>query len=235
MISTVLLACLLVIAVSSLSALGLSCAEHPLNVQIEPAQRDFANVLAGLYRVAMSNQVCLGIDADDAGLLKGPAHISGAAVTVGQSFRELLLKAPGYCAVERDRILEIRRCQERRDEALNIRIPVFRSFNPASVQDLSNLLFVSVVRLFSPRAGIAGDYPGGRRSRMIGPYNLRNRSVREILVRLASDGVGVWLATSVPINRGGSPGRFWTVFEYADDSVFGLRTLDDQIRTTFMP
>jgi hypothetical protein len=74
-----------------------------------------------------------------------------------------------------------------RKNLLNTRIPKFTipqetTLHNASLQLLLHLYFV----LHTNSTGIAGDYPGGNANCRVGPLNIRNATIRQILDRIIS-------------------------------------------------
>jgi hypothetical protein len=104
-----------------------------------------------------------------------------------------------------------------RKNLLNLRISEFTiarevTLQAASLQLLGRLYFVQ-----HPRAtGIVGDYPSGNPQFRVGPWTMRNTTVRQILNRIVSQhNNGAWVVQQPPWNMDKEPEYgLWRVIEY---------------------
>ncbi|MBA3913807.1 MAG: hypothetical protein H0X25_08120 [Acidobacteriales bacterium] len=109
---------------------------------------------------------------------------------------------------------------------LNARIPRF-TIPESTLQHASMVLAVNLYSVLNPHSGgIAGDYPRGNRQYLSGPFDLKDRTVREILNRIVSQHRnGAWVVQQPPWTMGEDLGYgFWTVIEYdRTDSTYSNR------------
>src|SRR5229473_6435533 len=120
---------------------------------------------------------------------------------------------------------------------LNIRIPQFR-IGETSMHEASLALSLHLYFVLNPNSGgIAGDSPGGNLAFRIGPFNLKNTTVRDILNEIVSQhSNGAWVVQQPPWTMGKDLGYgLWKVLEYdGSDAEYSrdlqVRGLDLQTR-----
>jgi hypothetical protein len=99
---------------------------------------------------------------------------------------------------------------------LNTRIPLFR-IGETSMHEASLALSIQLHFVLNPKSsGIVGDSPGGNLAFRVGPFHLRNATVREILNHIVSQhGNGGWVVQQPPWTMGKNLGyNVWKVLEY---------------------
>ena len=99
---------------------------------------------------------------------------------------------------------------------LNTRIPEFR-VGETSMHEASLVLSLGLYFVLNPNSGgIAGDSPGGNLAFRVGPFNLKNTTVREILNQIVSQhSNGAWIVQQPPWTMGKDLGYgLWKVLEY---------------------
>jgi hypothetical protein len=99
---------------------------------------------------------------------------------------------------------------------LNTRIPQFR-IGEISMHEASLALSLHLYFVLNPNSGgIAGDSPGGNLAFRVGPFDLKNASVRDILNRIISQhSNGAWIVQQPPWTMGKDLGYgIWKVLEY---------------------
>ncbi len=99
---------------------------------------------------------------------------------------------------------------------LNTRIPQFR-IGETSMHEASLALSLHLCFVVNPKSGgIAGDSPGGNLAFRVGPFDLKNATVRDILNRIVSQhSNGAWIVQQPPWTMGKDLGYgLWKVLEY---------------------
>jgi hypothetical protein len=99
---------------------------------------------------------------------------------------------------------------------LNTRIPEFR-IGETSMHEASLALSLHLYFVLNPKiGGIAGDSPGGNRDFRVGPFDLKNATVRDILNHIVSQhSNGAWIVQQPPWTVGKDLGYgLWKVLEY---------------------
>jgi|SRR5271167_1379846 len=99
---------------------------------------------------------------------------------------------------------------------LNTRILQFR-IGETSMHEASLALSLRLYFVLNPNSGgIAGDSPGGNLAFRVGPFDLKNASVRDILNRIVSQhSNGAWIVQQPPWTMGKDLGSgLWKVQEY---------------------
>lgn len=99
---------------------------------------------------------------------------------------------------------------------LNTRIPQFR-IGETSMHEASLALSLHFYFVLNPKSGgIAGDSPGGNVAFRVGPFDLKNATVRHILNQIVSrHSNGAWVVQQPPWTMGKDLGYgLWKVLEY---------------------
>jgi hypothetical protein len=99
---------------------------------------------------------------------------------------------------------------------LNTRIPQFR-IGEMSMREASLALSLHLYFVLNPKSdGIAGDSPGGNLAFRVGPFDLKNATVRGILNQIVSQHRnGAWIVQQPPWTMGKDLGYgLWKVLEY---------------------
>jgi hypothetical protein len=113
---------------------------------------------------------------------------------------------------------------------LNTRIPQFR-IGEISMHEASLALSLHLYFVVNPKSGgIAGDSPGGNQAFRVGPFDLKNATVRDILNRIVSQhSNGAWIVQQPPWTMGKDLGAgLWKVLEY--DSTDAEYSRELQVR-----
>src|SRR5579859_5722263 len=99
---------------------------------------------------------------------------------------------------------------------LNTRIPQFR-IGETSMHEASLALRLHLYFVLNPKSGgIAGDSPGGNLAFRVGPFDLKNTTVRDILNQIVSQhSNGAWIVQQPPWTMRKDLGfGLWKVLEY---------------------
>jgi hypothetical protein len=103
-----------------------------------------------------------------------------------------------------------------RSNLLNTRIPQFR-IGETSMHEASLALTLHLYFVLNPKSGgIAGDALGGNLAFRVGPFDLKNATVRDILNQIVSQhSNGAWIVQQPPWTMGKDLGYgLWKVLEY---------------------
>ena len=138
--------------------------------------------------------------------------------TTVEGILEHLLGSKGYCWRVQDDVVDVSHKSVATGKA-NLSNHVLPTFviRRCSVADASNVLYMSLnSQLHSEVTGYAGDYNPGDPQDLIGPLEMRNTTVRQILNRLVSaNNRAAWVIRVQPGRLGQLPtGGLWTIIEY---------------------
>ena len=113
-----------------------------------------------------------------------------------------------------------------RSNLLNIRVQHFK-IPESTMQHAGMVLAINLYSVLNPHSGgVAGDYAGGNPKYLTGPFDLENKTVREILDRIVSQHRnGAWIVQQPPWTMGRDLGYgFWAIIEYdSTQSTYGNR------------
>ena len=99
---------------------------------------------------------------------------------------------------------------------LNTRIPQFR-IGETTMHEASLALSLHLYFVLNPKSGgIVGDSPGGNLAFRVGPFDLKNATVRDVLNQIVSQhSNGAWIVQQPPWTMGKDLGYgLWKVLEY---------------------
>jgi hypothetical protein len=151
-------------------------------------------------------------------LLEKPISEDFHDTTVGGIVQALLDGRSGYTWRVRDGVLNVSHRSVAAGKA-NLFDRVLPEFviRRCSVADASNVLYMSLNNHLHPEVtGYAGEYDPGDPQNLIGPLELRNAPVRQVLNRLVSSTKkGAWVVRVQPCSLDQLPsGGLWTIIEY---------------------
>jgi hypothetical protein len=224
----------IILAVSAPSVMA-ECTARPLAVVPGAVEIRATTILEGLLELGQSNSVCFGVEASDDRLTTVTVQWTKTA-----PFRELLASGLNqtrvYEARGRDRIVRIAAPQAKSDW-LGMKIPSFQCAR-TNVQSASNLLYMDLQIVEDPtRRGFAGHYRAGDLKDQVGPFDERNKSVRELLdLILGSSTGGLWLAAGRPARPENLSSQPWLILEYTQPlsgNLKQLRNAQTRIRSIF--
>jgi hypothetical protein len=123
---------------------------------------------------------------------------------------------------------------------LDTKIPRFQSAR-TDIQSASNLLYMDLQIVRDPTLatrGFAGHYPAGDTKDQVGPFDERNKSVRELLDLLVrSSKGGLWIAARRPaIPEENLSSHPWLIVEYSQPlsgNLEQIRHAEEHIRSIF--
>ena len=176
------------------------------------------NLIDALLQLGREQQIPIGIEYVDAAALRNRATLEMRNTTVGNVL-DRITHAQGYYWSSQGRVVTVshKGAPDGRKNLLNLRISEFTitqevTLQAASLQLLGKLLFI----LHPHATGIAGDYPSGNPQFRVGPWTIRNATVRQILNHIVSQhNDGAWVVQQAPWNMDKEPSSgLWRVFEY---------------------
>lgn len=187
------------------------------------------NMIDALLHLGQEYRVPLAIEYLDAAAFRKQVSFCVQNSTFG-ALLNTITHAQGYSWFVCDGVVIVthKEVPQGAKNLLNTRIAEFRlpreeTLHAASLQLLSTLRFA----LHSDRNGIVGDYPTGNAQVRVGPWTMRNATVRRILNRIVSQHRnGAWVVQQAPWNMDKDPPYgLWRVFEYEGSAVHRLSTL----------
>jgi hypothetical protein len=213
------------------------CLAQPLAVTPKQIAIRSASALGALLQLGRLASVCFGIEVgDDRLATAGVAWAQPASVQ--RLLGSVLSAAGGYTMREQGRVLSIFPPASPEGTWLDARIPQFRAPR-AGVQTMSNLLFMDLRLVEDPAiTSFAGRYPGGVVGDRVGPFDERNRTVREILNMIVGSSMGGLWITVQPHARSERLGErpFWVIVQYAESPAKAdaqMQSAERQIRSAF--
>ena len=171
-----------------------------------------------LLRLGAQEGIPLGLEYVSREGVEKPVNADFHGATVGHILERLLAGRGGYTWEVRGGVLDIsqKSVSASKENLLNCVLPEF-VIRRCTVADASNALYMTLnTRLHPEITGYAGDYNPGDIRNLVGPLNLRNPSVREVLNLLVNaDKKGAWIVRAQPGSLGQlPPGGFWTIIQY---------------------
>lgn len=99
---------------------------------------------------------------------------------------------------------------------LSVVIEDFQTESPATLQALSNLLWMNLQAALNPdHGGFAGNYPGPAFPKQLPPLKFTNATVQTLLDLLVTKhGSAIWIAFPVRNLRDAPRSKLWSVLEY---------------------
>jgi hypothetical protein len=166
----------------------------------------------------------MGIEYVDDEALQNPVHASVPDGTLDEGLRTILGGREGYSWHVKDGVVLITnaRAPKGRNNLLDTLLPTF-STPRCSPQEAGNLLYMNLGVSLHPGVGVAGDYRPGLTGMRVGPMQMKNVSVRQVLNRIASEaGQLGWVVQVSPSEMSQHPSSgFWLLVDYHDASLMG--------------
>jgi hypothetical protein len=204
----------LAVAASSAAPGVAECAARPLAVSPSVVNIHATSILEGLVALGQPNSVCFGVEVADDQLA-----VAGVIWTTPAPVGELLapaLSARSYELRGIGKVIHVSPRKKAPGDWLDTRIPRFQCAR-AGVQTVSNVLFMTLRRVEDPTLrGFVGDYWPGDTRDQAGPFDERNRTLRELLdlIVISSKG-GLWLAVGGRARGEGLASHPWMILEYS--------------------
>lgn len=172
-------------------------------------------LFAGLVDFGRTHKICMGIEIDSDELLRSPVDLE-VPNAKGSTVAHLVIEAHPRYSVAADGLILIRP-RKRAASWLDFRIHRF-NIPRTTVQDASNVLYMFLHGQIEPRGGYAGHFPVMDNTDLVGPFDEKERTVRELLNRIVTSSKGAIWVTTAPYDKTtpSAPGRFWTILEYSD-------------------
>lgn len=172
-----------------------------------------------LLKLGQQEQIPLGIEYISREALEKPVGTDMDETTVGKIVQALLRGDKSYNWEVRGSVLNIshKTLPSGNANLLDRVLPEF-AIPQCSVAEASNVLYMTLDQQLHPWVkGYAGEYNPGDLQNRVGPFQLRNATVREILNRLVSGASksAAWIVRVPADHLGELPTHgFWTIIEY---------------------
>lgn len=177
------------------------------------------NALDTLLLFCQQEGIPLGVEYVDLSLLKTPVTVKVSESNVAEIVKQILVPVQGYRWFIEDGLIVVTHVSLDRADSQNLlrlTITEFKS-RESTLAEASNVLRMGIDRQLHPEIrGWVGSYPPGDTLRRIGPFSLKNLSVRDILNELvAAHGSAAWIVNVPPgnLSRLTSWG-LWRMVEY---------------------
>jgi len=187
-----------------------------------------------LLAFGVANKICLGIQFDSNDLLQSPINLQVSNVTAAAVVRNALDACPRY-SIATDGILSVRTTAGPATW-LDVRIHLFKIVR-TDVQTASNVLSMYLQDEVKPRKGYGGHFRMGDVKDLVGPFDEKDKTVRELLNLIVASSKGAaWITTTPYIQTSSPPDAFWKILEYSDANLRNpviVRDLEKQIVAAF--
>jgi hypothetical protein len=198
------------------------------------AQIQGETIFKGVLAFGVANRICLGIEIGNSSLLQSPISLDLSDITALAAVRKALDGQPGYSIVG-DGLLSVR-ATAGPATWLDVRIQLFK-IPRTDVQTASNALFLSLQQQIRPREGYAGHFRMGDIKDVVGPFDEKDKTVRELLNLIVASSKGaLWITTRPHLQASSPPDAFWRILEYSDENLKDRRiveALEQQIAAAF--
>ncbi len=176
-------------------------------------------IFESLVDLGLAYNVCFGVEVDNDELLRSPIDLELSDATPLTAARSALKTRSGY-SVASDGLLSVRPIAEPPTSWLDFKIHRFAIPGRVNVATASNALLMSLQQQVQPRNGYAGHYRVADNTDLVGPFDEREKSVRELLDLIVTSSKGALWITTRPYARTESPPElFWTMLEYSDPTL----------------
>jgi hypothetical protein len=161
------------------------------------------NMIDALLQLGQEQRIPVGIEHIDAAALRSRITLHEQGATVGKLL-DTITHSLGYSwFVDGDMVMVTHSgAPQGSKNLLDSRIPEFNLKRDATLRAASLRLIGKLYFVQHPRAtGIVGDYPSGNPQFRVGPWTMRNATVRRILNRIVSQhNHGAWAVQQPPWN-----------------------------------
>lgn len=175
-------------------------------------------MIDALLQLGQEQGIPIGIEYIDAAAFRSRITLHEQDTTVGRLL-DTITHGQGYSWFTVGNVVTVTHsgAPRGRKNLLNTHIPEFAIDKEVTLQTASHRLLGDMDFVLNPHAtGIVGDYPSGNPQFQVGPWTMRNATVRQILNRIVSQhNNGAWVVQQPPWNMDKDlPYGLWRVFEY---------------------
>jgi hypothetical protein len=175
-------------------------------------------MIDALLQLGQEQRIPIGIEYIDAAALRSRISLREQNTSVGKLL-DTITHGQDYSWFTQGEVVMVTHSgsPQGRKNILNLRISEFTIARDVTLQAVSLELLGKLFFLLHPHAtGIVGDYPSGNPQFRVGPWTMRNATVRQILNRIVSQHInGAWVVQQAPWNMDKEPAYgLWRVFEY---------------------
>lgn len=176
------------------------------------------NMIDALLQLGQEQRIPIGIEYIDAAAFRSRISLHEQDTTVGRLL-DTITHGQGYSWFANGGVIIVTHngVPQGRKNLLNLCISEFTIAREVTLQAASLQLLGKLYFVLHPHAtGIAGDYPSGNPQFRVGPWTMRNATVRQILNRIVSQhNNGAWVVQQAPWNMDKQPSYgLCRVFEY---------------------
>ena len=190
------------------------------------------STLNALIWLGRDEHICFGIEFY--GGLRNAVQIQMDDATVGEIVQKILGSSGDYQLSVSDGVILIRKRGVKSADWLNHRLPHFKVPKGELMFVNSQLWMALETDLDPSKQGFGGDYPPTDPIDVVGPFDERGQTVRQLLVRIAAASRGAtWYPTQgTEVPAPGSINSFWTLVTYGGNPG---TTLDDATGEVLQP
>ena len=171
--------------------------------------------LPALIRLGRENDLCFGIEQADN--FNQRITLSLAYIDARSAISAILGSSQDYDISVLRNVVLIRDKRLRPPEYLGVRLPRFRIPRSTLVSAELNLWMTVEIYLSRGSKGFAGDIPPGDPTDQVGPFDIREQTVRALLCRIVENSKGAtWISNPIPpAVAPASMNELWTFVLYA--------------------
>jgi hypothetical protein len=176
-------------------------------------------VFETLLDIGLATKVCFGVEINNDDLMRSPIDLELSDATPFTAAVRALKARPGS-SVAAGGLLSVQPKARSPASWLEFRIHRFTVGARVNVPAASNVLFMSMRQQIKPGEGYAGHYGVVDDTDLVGPFDEKGKTVRELLNLIVTSSKGaLWVTTGPCVRKGSPPDLFWTILEYSDPSL----------------
>lgn len=204
-----------------------------LNREVDSFNFEKGNLVRALFKLGREQHIPMGIEYVDLDAVGKPISVHLGRTTIGAVVNAILRTSAGYTMRVNGSVLIIGhdKSPSVRRNLLDHVLPRFSIPGRTTLDQASTLLSMLLRESIRPARGYIGDSPPGDMTKRVGPIEMRNVTVRQVLNRLVADyRDAAWVVQVPPASMGYAfwPRGIWRVFGYADPD---LQYADELIRS----
>ncbi len=210
----------LLLASAAASQTSSGCTAHPLSRVVAEFHVRDVGVLQALLQLGRENAICFGIESAEKQAFQHKVDLDARNEPALDVIKRMLSGFdPPYLVSEQDGVAVIRLRRVLTQTWLDYNVPSFKS-RRGPLQEVNHTLHMTLLRETRPGLkGIAGHYYAGNPATLVGPFDEKNRTLRQLLNELLinTPGGGIWVVHRSALKEGPAPMQpFWTVVDYID-------------------
>jgi len=159
---------------------------RPLSRIVREFHARSLSVLEALFSLGRENEICFGVEDFDRQAFRRKVDFDVRNEPASEVIKRILAPDPAseeaaYEATEQDGVVLVQSLRPSRQTWLDYKLPVFKT-RRGPLQEVNNILRMSLIWHTRPGLkGIAGKYPSGTATTQDGPFDEKNKTLRQLL------------------------------------------------------